>query len=131
MQENDSLAWVAYAEEDLATAQAALRARKPRLVTACFHSQQCAEKYLKALLLTRTTEFPKTHDLIHLNNLCRAHGILTEFSESLLGALSMHAVISRYPGDEPTLDDARESVEIAKTVRKFARKWLGLKSSVR
>ncbi len=80
MQENDPLAWAAYAEEDLATAKSALRARKPRLVTACFHSQQCAEKYLKAMLLNRTTNFPKTHDLIHLNNLCRANGILTEFS---------------------------------------------------
>lgn len=66
MKENDPLAWAAYAEEDLETAKAALRARKPRLMTACFHSQQCAEKYLKALLLTRTSDFPKTHDLIHL-----------------------------------------------------------------
>jgi len=78
-----------------------LRARKPRLMTACFHSQQCAEKYLKALLLTRTNEFPKTHDLIHLNDLCRANGILTEFSEAMLGELSLHAVASRYPGETP------------------------------
>ncbi|MEW6286355.1 MAG: HEPN domain-containing protein [Chloroflexota bacterium] len=126
MQENDPLAWVAYAEEDLAAAQAALRARKQRLVTACFHSQQCAEKYLKALLLSRAADFPKTHDLIHLNNLCRANGILTEFSEALLGALSLHATVSRYPGEEPTLEEAREAMEIAKTVRKFARKWLGI-----
>ncbi len=96
-------------------------------MTACFHSQQCAEKYLKALLLTRIPDFPKTHDLIHLNDLCRANGILTEFSETLLGELSLHAVASRYPGEEPTLEEARQSIEIAKTVRKFARKWLGVK----
>ncbi len=40
----------------------------------------------------------------------------------------MHAISSRYLGDEPTLEDAREAVEIAKTVRKFARKWLGIES---
>lgn len=61
-----------------------------------------------------------------LNNLCREHGILTEISESLLGTLSLHAVVSRYPGEEPTLEEAREAVEIAKIVRKFARKWLGM-----
>jgi len=127
MRENDPLAWAAYAEEDYATAQSALRARKPRLITACFHSQQCAEKYLKALLLTRIGDFPKTHDLIHLNELCRANGILTEFSEAMLGELSLHAVASRYPGEEPTLEEARRSLEIAKIVRRFARKWLGVK----
>jgi HEPN domain-containing protein len=129
MKENDPLAWAAYAEEDLETAKAALRARKPRLITACFHSQQCAEKYLKALLLTRTSDFPKTHDLIHLNNLCRANGILTEFSEAMLGDLSRHAILSRYPGEEPTREEARQSLQIAKTVRNFARKWLAARSS--
>jgi len=27
------------------------------------HAQQCAEKYLKALLALRAMDFPKTHDL--------------------------------------------------------------------
>jgi HEPN domain-containing protein len=31
--------------------------------TVCFHAQQCAEKYLKALLLQAGSEPPKTHDL--------------------------------------------------------------------
>jgi HEPN domain-containing protein len=79
------------------------------------------------LLLTRIGDFPKTHDLIHLNELCRANGILTGFSEAMLGELSLHAVASRYPGEEPTVEEARRSLEIAKTVRRFARKWLGVK----
>jgi len=34
--------------------------------TICFHAQQCVEKYLKALLTSTHTDFPKTHDLIEL-----------------------------------------------------------------
>jgi HEPN domain-containing protein len=43
--------WIQKAEGDLATAHRELRARKaPNFDAACFHAQQSAEKYLKALL---------------------------------------------------------------------------------
>ncbi len=43
--------WVEKAEGDFATARRELRARKdPNYDAACFHAQQCAEKYLKACL---------------------------------------------------------------------------------
>ena len=43
--------WVAKAESDLASALRDWRARKaPNYDAACFHAQQCTEKYLKALL---------------------------------------------------------------------------------
>ena len=45
----------------------------------------------------------------------------------LLNTLSDHAVRSRYPGDAPTLEDAREALEIAKAVRRFTRQYFGLK----
>jgi HEPN domain-containing protein len=32
----------------------------------CFHAQQCAEKYLKALLEGQIIVFRKTHDLVEL-----------------------------------------------------------------
>ncbi|MBI2060701.1 MAG: HEPN domain-containing protein [Nitrospirae bacterium] len=31
--------------------------------TACFHVQQCVEKYIKAFLTLRVIDFPKVHDL--------------------------------------------------------------------
>jgi len=34
--------------------------------SACFHAQQCAEKYLKARLQEAGLAFPKTHDLLDL-----------------------------------------------------------------
>ena len=71
--------WIAYAEEDYKAAKTLLGLKKPLLGAACFHAQQCAEKYLKALLILRNFEFPKTHDLPTLNTLCSQNGILTGF----------------------------------------------------
>lgn len=48
---NDPLAWVARAEEDFALARSAWRRKQPLTYGACFHAQQCAEKYMKALLV--------------------------------------------------------------------------------
>jgi HEPN domain-containing protein len=67
---NNPLAWVTRAEEDFALARAALRRKQPLASGACFHAQQCAEKYMKALLISKGADFPKTHDLLLLNNLC-------------------------------------------------------------
>jgi HEPN domain-containing protein len=41
-------------------AKSALKRRKPLTTASCFHSQQCAEKYLKAILVAKDVEFPKT-----------------------------------------------------------------------
>lgn len=56
--------WIAKAENDLlnATHTLTLGSRCPT-DTVCFHAQQCAEKYLKALLSFRGSDFAKTHDL--------------------------------------------------------------------
>ena len=59
--------WVDKAEADFQTVQRELRARKcPNLDGACFHAQQCIEKYLKARLQEAGIPFPKIHDLSRL-----------------------------------------------------------------
>jgi HEPN domain-containing protein len=123
---SNPLDWADYAEQDWEAAKLLLKRSKPLTTSVCFHAQQSAEKYLKALLIAKNSEFPKTHDLSTLNLLCNQVGILTGFSPAALTILTDHAVASRYPGDEPTVEDAKESVEIAKSVRKFARSFLGL-----
>lgn len=122
----DPLAWVARAEEDYSIAAASLRRKQVWTYGACFHSQQCAEKYLKAILVAREQPFPKVHDLLTLNTLCEQAGLLTGFDPAQLDLLSAYAVRVRYPGENPTLDEARQAVSIAKSVRRIARKWLGL-----
>jgi HEPN domain-containing protein len=58
----DPLAWVHRAEEDWLLARSALRRKVPLTYGTTFHAQQCTEKYLKALLLSRRQAFPRTHD---------------------------------------------------------------------
>lgn len=59
-----TIEWITKAEGDLATAWRELRARKsPNYDSACFHAQQCAEKYLKASLQEAGSPFGKTHNL--------------------------------------------------------------------
>jgi HEPN domain-containing protein len=62
--------WIEKAEGDFATASREMRARKsPNYDAACFHSQQCVEKYFKALLQETAIPFGKTHHLISLPEL--------------------------------------------------------------
>jgi HEPN domain-containing protein len=115
---NDPRAWAASAEEDFILARTALQ-------RACFHAQQCAEKYMKALLISKDAVFPKTHDLLLLNNLCSAVGIFLEISPRQLNTLTDYAVRTRYPGEGPNADDAKEAIELAKLVRNLAKGFLG------
>lgn len=120
------LSWVERAEEDYAIALASTRRKKPWTYGACFHAQQCAEKYLKAILVAHGQEFPRVHDLLALNTLCVQADILIGFDTTRLDLLSAYAVRVRYPGDDPTLDEARLAVETARSLRKLARRFLGL-----
>ncbi len=124
---DNPLDWVSYAEEDFSAAKMMLRQKKPLLLSSCFHSQQCAEKYPKAVLVAQNVDFPKTHDIPMLDTLCNQLGVFTGFDKSMLAKLSEHAVHTRYPGIDLTLEEARESFEIVKIIRKFSRKWLGIK----
>ncbi len=123
----DPFAWVQRAEEDYAAALSAVRRKRPLTYVACFHAQQCAEKYLKAILVAKQVAFSRTHDLLLLNDQCERAGILLGLDAKSLNTLSDHAVKVRYPGDDPTPDQAREALAIAKTVRHFVRAYLGVK----
>lgn len=59
--------WVSKAEGDFITAGRELRVRKsPNYDAVCFHAQQCAEKYLKAVLQESDKRIPKIHFLLEL-----------------------------------------------------------------
>lgn len=118
--------WIEIAETDLLTARSNLREAERFRRVVCFHAQQAAEKFLKAILVRLEVDFPKTHDLVALNPLLARHGVITGFEVRLLSDLTSHAVRGRYPGDIFTLEEAKEAVETAKLVRKFSRKHLGL-----
>jgi HEPN domain-containing protein len=61
--------WIEIAEGDFLTATREVAANLPNFNAACFHAQQCIEKYLKALLVEHNVAFPKTHQLGFLADL--------------------------------------------------------------
>jgi HEPN domain-containing protein len=125
-EESDVEILVLHAEDDFDMIARALRGKKPSTFGACFHAQQCAEKYIKAMLAFKDVKFLLTHNLSVLSVQCASAGIKIEVEEKYLALLSAYAVAARYDRERLSLEDAQEALEIATQVRKFARKFLGL-----
>ena len=111
--------WVNKADLDIRSAETLLAQDYPLLYPSCFHSQQAAEKYIKALLTCWNIETPKTHELGKLLKVVETRN--AELTAKLLDVivLNTYAVDIRYPGDqpEPTLAESREALELARQVR--------------
>ena len=117
--------WLQKAEVDFESAKILSRKRKQNLVDAvCFHSQQCAEKYLKALLTRHRISFPKTHDLVELLQLALAIEPTLELLRPDLIRLRPFAVNVRYPGEFATKKDAKVSLKAMGHVRERIRTLL-------
>ena len=113
--------WLSKAEEDFNAAKSLITYGVSFLSTVCFHSQQAAEKYLKAFLTYHQVEFPKTHDIDELLDLIAPTD--KKLSKSLRGviALANYGVDVRYPGDFPnvTSSDAQQAIQMAEKVRRL------------
>ena len=119
--------WIAKAEEDFATATVLARPRKrPLWAPACFHAQQCVEKYLKARLNEASVPFHKTHDLEQLlNQVLPAEPLWAAF-RAALKRLSDAAVLPRYPGNVFTKAEAQRALKTCRAFRREARLSFGL-----
>jgi HEPN domain-containing protein len=120
--------WISKAEGDFLTAGRELRARKlPNYDAVCFHAQQCAEKYLKAVLQANNKRIPKIHFLLELLAMILKFDRSYEFLKADLEVLENHAVRFRYPGIFAEKDEAQSAYASAGAVRTFARQRLGVK----
>ena len=120
--------WIEKAEGDYATAGREMRVRKnPNYDAVCFHAQQCAEKYMKAMLLDANVSFTKTHNLIALLELLLPLDATWEILRPQLQRLNGYAVQARYPGETADRSIAREALGLCSNVRLRARSRLGLK----
>ena len=120
--------WVSKAEGDFVTAGRELRARKsPNYDAVCFHAQQCAEKYLKAVLQENDRHIPKIHNLIELMLLCEGIDNSFEMLRADLVTMERYAVRGRYPGEVAKKGEAQSAYAAAGTTRKFIRQKLELK----
>lgn len=99
--------WLAKAETDLLVCEQLLGQGAVFSEAIAFHSQQAAEKSLKALLVMRQVEFPKTHDIERLVDLVSVgDGPLAE-ALAEVADLTPYGVEYRYPGEyEPVPADA-------------------------
>ena len=113
--------WLRRAKSNLA------RAKQPKPPEAiwedlCFDAQQAAEKALKAVLVLRAIDFPKTHNIRTLLTLLDPSG--SESSPDILMAIRLtpYATVARYPGEaEPvTEDEYPEAVALAERVVRWA-----------
>jgi HEPN domain-containing protein len=121
-------AWLERARSDLALARAALRLPDVLLEDACFHTQQCAEKALKALLLQQGIPFPRTHVVETLLDLLEASGVTVPANVDEALVLTQYAVETRYPGAwEPvTPEEARFALEVADRVLVWVERQMGV-----
>lgn len=118
--------WVRKAGIDSRTAEHLCQGGPDFTEGVAFHSQQAAEKYLKAFLVWHQVEFPKTHDI---ETLLRIAGRVDKKMPEVLrdaATLTPYGVDYRYPGDYPevTESDAEKALRLADLVREEVRSRL-------
>lgn len=88
------------ASHDLESAKRLASEPSPLTDTAIYHTQQCAEKALKAYLAWQGQELEKTHDLKTLLKLCSKFD--QSFKRLVVEAnfINPFATMFRYPGNE-------------------------------
>ena len=121
---NDDLVreWLEKAVHDYQGALILFRKKKnPIYDIVCFHCQQCAEKYLKAFLVSCKKAFHKTHDLAKLRELVVSMDGTFGLIDDVLRILNPYSVDIRYPGDEPDRKEADRAVKAMKEIRTFVR----------
>jgi HEPN domain-containing protein len=118
--------WLARAFEDLNVARLLVESKAPWHAAAAFHSQQAAEKFLKALLVHNLLEFPKTHNIGDLVALTGKIKMSLPADLSAAGELTPYGVEYRYPGDLPDVSEteAKEALDRADLVQQVVARHL-------
>lgn len=113
--------WITKADNDLEIVKHELKLPESEWVTdvICFHCQQAAEKYLKALLIYMEKDVPKTHNIEYLQTLLKESH--PEISELEVKDLSLFGVDVRYPDDFyiPSAEEVRYYSTLAIRIQKM------------
>lgn len=111
--------WIGKADSDLANAQLCIAANTS-LDTACFHTQQAAEKLIKAYLIAYSLSVPFIHNLEKLLELCEQHDASFSLMKASGRSLTPYAVQLRYDEDFwPPLSEALSALQAAQALRAF------------
>ena len=121
--------WTVKAEGGFTILERECRARKnPNYDGACFHAQQCAEKYIKARLCEDEVAFGKIHDLVALLEQVLDLEPDWEVFREDLAFLSDFAIAFRYPGDSADKESALDARRRCRRFRRAARHALGMET---
>jgi len=109
-------AWLTIAKEDLMVAKVLLK--EEFFSPATYHCQQSAEKALKAYLVHKKFRIVKTHDLIHLLELCMKFDRDFEKIYEEVRGLNPFATKFRYPSefDIPDLTETELTIKQAQKI---------------
>ncbi|MEK7593056.1 MAG: HEPN domain-containing protein [Patescibacteria group bacterium] len=125
---SDVKTWLAFAEYDLKSAKWQLEGKI--YVSACYSSQQAAEKALKTLLLENGKVPPKIHSLDRLVSALKKIKIDVSEIESDARELDTYYITTRYPGQYGgpeglyDLEDASEAIASAANILTFVKRRL-------
>ena len=97
--------WLRAAEDDLLDIENNLTAKRTPWPAVAFHAQQAAEKYLKALLISRWEHPKRTHNLADLLDACRKAGVPLPALDADCALLTGLDVSARYPDYEHPFDE--------------------------
>lgn len=115
--ENVALRWLQHSNNDITTALHLMSAEPRFPASACWHSQQSAEKAIKAALVLEQIRFPRTHDLnTLLDTLPEGWAVKNEHEN--LTELNDWIIHARYLGDwpEPVYEDAVVAESLARSI---------------
>ena len=113
--------WLRYAKSDLNTAMHMFYSVNPKEIEiSCYHTHQCAEKSLKAYLISKEITPPRTHDLVLLNHLCEDKDSSFLSIQKYCVTLNPYGVHVRYP-NELAIDDTitQQAIGNAKIIFEF------------
>ena len=118
--------WVRKAEADEGMARALAAAGTPFYDGICYHCQQAAEKFLKAILQELSLKIPRTHELTDLMGLLLPHHSSLRSLRRGLDFLTRFAVNPRYPGFNASKKQAQAAMRWEKRVGDACRALLGI-----
>src|SRR5690606_34772022 len=129
MNPNDPSDWLLKADRDINLARIAQIHAPESSDFICYHCQQAAEKYLKALVVHHRLQLRKTHDLEELLDLLLPIESTindSHFHEAI--KIKIYAVGIRYPdpSGDPTEADVIQAIAAAEFFRTFAKNIVGI-----
>lgn len=114
--------WLEFAKRDLESAKFLLKMYPKPIEIICYHCEQSAEKYLKGYLIRNGNKLERTHDLVLINNKCKAIDKEFDTIEDECIELVPYGVQVRYPYQlDVSEEDMINAIKCAEKIEMFIR----------